>query len=111
MARSQRPVGGEVQSDGDCVRCDREGVGLRDGTLCERCHGGVWADVVDGVMQFVVLHAETGETMGVGQACPPPSGQATLAWLTEVRSVGVYDSLDDVQEMVRGNENLRMAYF
>jgi len=62
-------------------------------------------------MQFAVLHTETGDVMGVGTAYAHPNEKATLTWRTGVRSVGVYDGIEAVHEMVAENGNLRMAYF
>lgn len=111
------PMDGELNHDGHCADCGREGVVLLDGTLCERCHPQVWNNVAGRVQQFALIREvdESGVSgegvVATGVVFPPPNERAVLAWLTDTNSVAVYDSLEAVQEIHGHEGKTRIAYF
>ena len=103
---------GEIASDGGCARCEREGIVLLDGVLCERCHGKVWASYEDSITRFGLYRVSEGEDGGGLVAAGVADGdRAILAWLDGPTSAEVYDGLEGFQRTYQARENLRITYF
>lgn len=105
------------ESDGTCGRCDREDVALMDGQFCQQCLSEMWADSVSDVLLFGLYRHDdesgvSGEGLvALGAHFPRPNGRVVLAWMTEVNSVAVYDTLDDVQDIHGHEGSTSIVYF
>ena len=105
---------GMTVEGGACPRCEREGVVLLDGTLCERCHQQVWAEYQDATSRFGLFNPDTegdavdGGLVAVGVVY---AGRAFLAWLVPPRSVEMYEEVDGLVEVYSERENVHLCWF
>lgn len=113
MAPTRRVMDGGLERDGDCLRCERSGIVLLDGHLCEQCHGEVWSEYEDAIERFGLYHpnAEDAIDGGLVGAGVTYDGTTVLAWLSGPASAEVYTSVEDFLEVYRQRENLVVIWF
>jgi len=110
---TDRPMDGGLQTDGACIKCEREGVVLLDGHLCERCHGEVWAEYEDSVQRFGLYSpdAEGGIDGGLVAVGIAYGDNVVLAWLSGPPSAEVYRSIEGFTSVYQERENLATIWF
>lgn len=104
---------GGIASDGDCIKCEREGVVLLDGHLCERCHGEVWGEYEDSIDRFGLYHPDADDAIDGGLVAVGVAVQdrAILAWLGGPPSAEVYTSVEGFTSVYEQRENLAIIWF